>query len=55
MKQRIGLGLLLTWVAVCCLVGSSEAAKFKYENLGTLGGTNNYMPSMDFLIKGGRH
>lgn len=43
MKQRIGLGLLLTWVAVCCLVGSSEAAQFKYENLGTLGGTDNYM------------
>ncbi len=39
MKKQVGLALCLAWAAVCCLAGPSEAVKFKYENLGTLGGT----------------
>ena len=42
MKKQIGMALLLFWIAVPCLPGSSEAVKFKYENLGTLAGTQAY-------------
>ena len=42
MRRQIGVGLLLVLVAVFCLPGASEAVRFKYENLGTLGGTLSY-------------
>jgi probable HAF family extracellular repeat protein len=42
MKKHVVMALGLAWIAVFCLAGSSEAVKFRYENLGTLGGTQNY-------------
>jgi len=42
MKKQVGVALCLAWAAVCCLAGSSQAIKFKYEKLGTLGGNQNY-------------
>jgi probable HAF family extracellular repeat protein len=42
MKKHVVLGLCLAWAAVFFLAGSSQAVKFRYENLGTLGGTHSY-------------
>ena len=42
MKKHVVMALGLAWVAVFCLAGSSEAVKFRYEDLGTLGGNQNY-------------
>jgi probable HAF family extracellular repeat protein len=42
MKKHMVMALGLAWIAVFCLAGSSEAVKFRYENLGTLGGNQNY-------------
>jgi probable HAF family extracellular repeat protein len=42
MKKQVGMALCLAWVAVCCLAESAPAIKFKYEDLGTLGGTQLY-------------
>jgi probable HAF family extracellular repeat protein len=42
MKKHLVIALSLTWAAVFCLAGSSEAVKFRYENLGTLGGDQSY-------------
>jgi probable HAF family extracellular repeat protein len=42
MKKHVVMALGLAWVAVFCLAGSSQAVKFRYENLGTLGGNQNY-------------
>jgi len=42
MRRQIGVGLLLALVTVFCLAGASEAVKFRYENLGTLGGAQDY-------------
>lgn len=42
MKKQVVVGLLLSLVAVCCLAGTSEAVKFKYENLGNLGSSQAY-------------
>jgi probable HAF family extracellular repeat protein len=41
-KKRMVTALGLVWIAVFYLAGSAEAVKFRYENLGTLGGTQNY-------------
>lgn len=46
MKKQVAVALCLAWAAVCCLAESSEAIKFKYENLGTLGGSQAY-PGFD--------
>lgn len=46
MKKQISVALLLAWAAVCCLAGASEAVKFRYEDLGTLGG-NQEFPGFD--------
>ena len=46
MKKQISVALLLAWTAVCCLAGSSEAIKFRYEDLGTLGGSTDF-PGFD--------
>jgi probable HAF family extracellular repeat protein len=42
MKKQMVVACLLAWVAVFCLSGSSEAVRYRYENLGTLGGNQNY-------------
>jgi probable HAF family extracellular repeat protein len=42
MKKQMGVALCLVWAAVFCLAGSSEAVKFRCENLGTLGGSQYY-------------
>ena len=42
MKRQVGLALCLAWVAVFLLAGPSEAVRYRYENLGTLGGNQNY-------------
>lgn len=42
MKRQIGVALCLAWAVLCCLAGPSEAVKFRYEDLGTLGGTHTY-------------
>jgi probable HAF family extracellular repeat protein len=42
MKRQVGVALLLAWVGVFSLAGPSEAIKFRYENLGTLGGSQTY-------------
>ena len=42
MKKQVAVALCLTWVAVCCLAGPAEAVRFRYENLGTLGGSQSY-------------
>jgi probable HAF family extracellular repeat protein len=42
MKKHVVMALGLAWIAVFCLAESSEAVRFRYENLGTLGGTQNY-------------
>ncbi|MCX5889214.1 MAG: hypothetical protein NTY36_07160 [Deltaproteobacteria bacterium] len=42
MRKQVAVAYLLAWVAVCCLAGPSEAVRFRYENLGTLGGTHSY-------------
>lgn len=42
MKKQIIVALCLAWAAVFFLAGPSQAVKFRYENLGTLGGTQPY-------------
>lgn len=42
MKKQVVLGLCLAWAAIFFLAGPSQAIKFRYENLGTLGGTHSY-------------
>ena len=42
MKKQVALGLCIVWAAVFFLAGPSQAIKFRYENLGTLGGTHSY-------------
>ena len=42
MKKQVVVALCLAWAAVCCLAGPAEAVKFRYENLGTLGGAQDY-------------
>ena len=42
MKKHVVMALGLAWVAVFCLAESSQAVRFRYENLGTLGGNQNY-------------
>jgi probable HAF family extracellular repeat protein len=42
MKRQAIMVCLGAWVAVLCLAGPSEAIKFRYENLGTLGGIGAY-------------
>jgi probable HAF family extracellular repeat protein len=42
MKKQVALGLCLAWAAVFFLAGPSQAVKFRYENLGNLGGTHSY-------------
>jgi probable HAF family extracellular repeat protein len=42
MKKHVALGLCLAWAAVFFLAAPSQAVKFRYENLGTLGGTHSY-------------
>jgi len=42
MKKQVALGLCIAWAAVFFLAGPSQAIKFRYENLGTLGGTHSY-------------
>ena len=51
MKKHVVMALGLAWVAVFCLAGSSEAVKFRYENLGTLGGNQTYT-NFDFKEAG---
>lgn len=38
MKKQVRVALLLAWAAVFALIGSAEAVKFKFEDLGNLGG-----------------
>jgi probable HAF family extracellular repeat protein len=47
MKKQVALGLCLVWAAVFFLASPSQAIKFRYENLGTLGGTHAY-GSLDY-------
>ncbi|MCX5889215.1 MAG: hypothetical protein NTY36_07165 [Deltaproteobacteria bacterium] len=42
MKKQVVVGLLLSLVAVFFLAVPSEAVKFRYEDLGTLGGNQDY-------------
>jgi probable HAF family extracellular repeat protein len=42
MKKHVVMALGLAWIAVFCLAGSSEAVKFRYENLGTLSSNQTY-------------
>lgn len=42
MKKQVALGVCIAWAAVFFLAGPSQAIKFRYENLGTLGGTHSY-------------
>jgi probable HAF family extracellular repeat protein len=46
MKKQVAMVVCLAWAAVCCLAGPSQAIKFKYEDLGTLGG-NQEFPGFD--------
>jgi probable HAF family extracellular repeat protein len=42
MKKHVFLTLCLAWGAIFCLTAVAQAVKFRYENLGTLGGSNSY-------------
>lgn len=42
MKKQVALVVGLAWITLCCLAGPSEAVRFRYENLGTLGGNGAY-------------
>jgi probable HAF family extracellular repeat protein len=42
MKKQVVVTLCLAWLAVCFLARTSEAVRFKYENLGNLGATLAY-------------
>jgi probable HAF family extracellular repeat protein len=42
MKKQVFLTLCLAWGAIFCLTAAAQAVTFRYENLGTLGGSNAY-------------
>ncbi len=42
MKKQVGVALLLAWALFFGLAGAAQAVKFRYENLGTLGGHQSY-------------
>jgi probable HAF family extracellular repeat protein len=42
MKKQVALGLCLVWAVVFFLASPSQAIKFRYENLGNLGGSHAY-------------
>jgi probable HAF family extracellular repeat protein len=51
MKKHMVMALGLAWIAVFCLAGAAGAVKFRYENLGTLGGNQTYT-TFDFKEAG---
>jgi probable HAF family extracellular repeat protein len=51
MKKQVAMVVCLAWAAVCCLAGPSQAIKFKYEDLGTLGGNQDF-PGFDLKEAG---
>lgn len=51
MKKQVTVALLLAWVAVCSLAGPAAAVRFRFEDLGNLGGSQEY-PNFDYKMAG---